>query len=215
MAQSVAPNELSSPAKNYAWHLLSTAAPVSLLGLFAIIHVQNWMNTGSLTGLGLAIQESILIVLFLIRRRPKESLNTVSAWVAALIGSYGVLLVQPSGVALFDASGIYVGVQLFGAALAVVTTLSLGKSFGIVAANRGVQTRGAYGIVRHPIYASYLVGFAGYLLAALSIWNVTVMAVALTFQIRRIHAEESVLMKDPAYQEYAKSVRYRLIPKIY
>ncbi|CAN5531586.1 hypothetical protein BH23CHL2_BH23CHL2_11480 [soil metagenome] len=204
-----------SALRGSLWHIVSTAAPVLLLTIFAVIHIQYWLETGSFVGLGLAAQESVLIVLFLIRRTPKTSLNTYTAWSAALIGSYGVLLVQPGGHTLLGATSFFTVLQIFGAALAIVTAVSLGRSFGIVAANRGVKTSGAYGIVRHLIYASYLVGYLGYLLATLSVWNVAIVTVALAFQIQRIHQEESVLMQDPEYQAYAARVPYRLIPGIY
>jgi hypothetical protein len=40
--------------------------------------------------------------------------------------------------------------------LVLAATLRLGRSFGIVATNRGIQTGGLYRIVRHPIYAAYV-----------------------------------------------------------
>ena len=36
---------------------------------------------------------------------------------------------------------------------------SLGRSFGVVAANRGIKSRGPYSFVRHPIYLGFLVAF--------------------------------------------------------
>ncbi len=197
------------------WYILSTSAPIVMLSVFAFVHIHHWRTTGEVTGIGFAVQESVLIFLFLIRRRPKESLNTPGAWIAAVIGSWGVLLVRPGGYALFDFETLFIGLQFAGAALAITATVFLGRSFGIVAANRGVKTGGVYRIVRHPIYASYIVGLTGYLLAAISIWNVLVIAIALAFQIRRIYAEESVLMADPEYREYAERVRYRLVPYIW
>lgn len=215
MVQPVASTETQSSARDSAWHILSTVIPIALLIVFAIVHVQHWLNTGEFTGLGFALQESVLISLFFVRRRPKESMNTAGAWLAALIGSWGVLLLRPNGFALFNLESPYVGLQIFGAVLAIVATTFLGRSFGIVAANRGVKTDGAYRIVRHPIYASYLFGFAGYYLSSISIWNAAVLIISMAFQIKRIHAEESVLTRDPVYRDYAERVRYRLIPYIY
>ena len=215
MVQTAAPKAARADLVDFVWNIVSTATPIALLSIFAIVHVQHWLDSGSLAGLGLALQESVLIVLYLLRRRAKESLNSPGAWIAAVCGSYGVLLLRPDGYVFFGAESYIVVVQLAGAALAIVTSISLGRSFGIVAANRGVKTDGAYGIVRHPIYASYLVGFLAYLLAALSLWNIVVLAVTLGFQVRRMNAEESVLRKDPEYVEYASRVRYRLIPGIY
>lgn len=215
MAQSASSERLLSTTATSVWYVLSTATPVSLLTIFAAVHIQNWLDSGSLTGLGLALQESVLIVLVLIRRRPKESLNTPGAWLAAIIGSYGILLLRPNGYVALGEESIIVAIQLAAAALAIVTSLSLGRSFGIVAANRGIKTEGAYRFVRHPIYASYLIGYFAYLIAAISVWNVLVLTVSLGFQVRRMNAEESVLEREPEYRDYVSQVRYRLIPGIY
>lgn len=125
------------------------------------------------------------------------------------------MLLRPDGAALLPNEIMSLVLQFTGAGLSIVATLFLGRSFGIVAANRGVKTDGAYRIVRHPIYASYLLSVAGYLLASFSIWNFVIVAVAVGFQLRRIHDEESVLMRYPEYQEYAARTRYRLIPGLY
>lgn len=197
------------------WPLLSTVVPVSMFALFVLVHVSYWYSSGRITGIGFAIQEAILVGLFLIRRQPLESRNTITAWSAAVLGTWGPLMLRPEGTSFLGLDTFYLTLQFLGAALAAIGALYLGRSFGIVAANRGVKTGGAYRLVRHPIYASYIIGFAGYLLSAFSLWNVLVLAVTITFQVRRIFAEESVLIRDPAYQEYASRVRYRLIPGVF
>jgi protein-S-isoprenylcysteine O-methyltransferase Ste14 len=196
-------------------HVLSTGIPVTLLTVFAVAHIRHWADNGDFTGLGFALQETVLIILFLIRRAPMESSNTFGAWLAAIVGTWGVLLLRPTGFSLFGLDDVYAGLQMLGACLTIVGAAFLGRSFGIVAANRGVKTDGAYRIVRHPIYASYLFGFAGYFLSAVSIWNAAVLALTMAFQIRRIHAEERVLRNDSVYVAYADRVRYRLIPFVY
>ena len=215
MLDRTAPKELTREPENPLWALASTAAPVMLLGFFAMNHLSHWVQTGNIVGVGLAVQETVLVALFLIRRTPNVAKNTFTAWTAALIGTFGVMLVLPDGHVVFGAGNIYTAVQIVGALLVTAAVLSLGRSFGLVAANRGVKTTGAYAVVRHPIYASYLVGYLGYFLAAASIWNFAVIGIALAFQVKRIHIEESLLMEDPEYREYAASVRYRIIPGIY
>ena len=46
--------------------------------------------------------------------------------------------------------------------IALASLGTLGRSFGIVAANRGVKTRGPYRLVRHPAYFGYLMSYLGY-----------------------------------------------------
>jgi len=91
----------------------------------------------------------------------------------------------------------------------------LGRSFGIVAANRGVVSSGPYRLVRHPIYLGYLVTHAGFLLSNTSVRNVAIYAAAYVFQFARIYAEERILAQDGEYREYLRSVRYRLFPEVY
>ena len=68
-------------------------------------------------------------------------------------------------------AGLWIGFKLYG-------KLALGRSFGIVAANRGVVSSGPYRLVRHPIYLGYLVTHAGFLLSNMSARNVLVYAAA-------------------------------------
>jgi protein-S-isoprenylcysteine O-methyltransferase Ste14 len=93
--------------------------------------------------------------------------------------------------------------------------VALGRSFGIVAANRGVVVGGPYRLVRHPIYLGYLVTHAGFLLSNWSLRNLAVYAAAYIFQVARIFAEERILLVDGRYREYFQSVRYRLIPGLF
>jgi protein-S-isoprenylcysteine O-methyltransferase Ste14 len=215
MAQRAIQSVRFDSLRDYTWHIFSSIIPMILFASFCYIHVRYWVGHGELKGLGFAIQEAVLVFLFLVRRRPVESINSFAAWSVAIAGAYGVLLLQPNDNTLLNLDSFYTIIALLGAALAITSTAFLGRSFGLVAANRGVKSDGAYRIVRHPIYASYLVGFSAYLLASLSLWNVIVLVVSMGFQLRRIYAEESVLMRDPEYQAYAQRTRHRLVPGIY
>ncbi len=106
-------------------------------------------------------------------------------------------------------------VQIIGQALALSATLALGRSFGIVAANRGVQTGGLYRIIRHPLYAAYLLAFGGFVLAHPSRANSILLFIWLGIQVARIHAEERLLDADASYRAYAARVRFRLLPGIW
>ena len=99
--------------------------------------------------------------------------------------------------------------------MATASVLTLGRSFGVVAANRGIKTHGPYRIVRHPIYASYLVGMVGYLFESPSPRNILLFSTVIGFQIARIHSEEQCLVGDPEYREYRQRVRYRLVPLVF
>lgn len=198
---------------------IASRATTVLLGtltvLFAVAHISNWRRTGEPTGLAFAIQEVVLVAFFLTRRRPLDFSRRPADWVAAAVGAYGVLLLRPYGHEVLGLGGVWLGVQLVAAIGAIASIFRLGRSFGIVAANRGVRADGPYRFLRHPMYASYLIGQVGYLLGALSLFNVGVLVVAVGGQLVRIAAEERVLRGDATYRAYCRQVRYRLIPGVY
>lgn len=97
----------------------------------------------------------------------------------------------------------------------IFSKASLGFSFGLAPANRGIQQRGAYRFVRHPIYASYLVAHIGFILSFFSFFNLLVLCFNWMCQFIRIFEEEKILRKDPGYIIYARKVRWRLVPGIF
>jgi protein-S-isoprenylcysteine O-methyltransferase Ste14 len=183
-----------------------------LYGLFVRISISAAIG-GDVGALILAIQELSIVVLVLTRRRAHatvagDSPPAVLAWCGTILP----LVLRPSA-----APPVLLGVfgsmiQLVGGLLVLAATLRLGRSFGIVAANRGIQTEGLYRVVRHPIYAAYVLAFGGFVLAHPTVMNGVVLAGWLSVQILRIRAEERLLMQDVQYSAYAAHVRYRLLP---
>jgi protein-S-isoprenylcysteine O-methyltransferase Ste14 len=121
-------------------------------------------------------------------------------------------LLRPSALAPVPLTVLGSAIQLVGGLLVLAATLRLGRSFGIVAANRGIQTGGLYRVVRHPIYAAYVLAFGGFVLAHPTLINAEILVGWLMVQILRVCAEERLLMQDTHYATYAAQVRYRLIP---
>jgi protein-S-isoprenylcysteine O-methyltransferase Ste14 len=93
--------------------------------------------------------------------------------------------------------------------------LTLWRSFGLVAANRGVVQTGPYRVVRHPIYSGYVVVYAAFILAYPSVRNLASELSATVLIVIRIIAEERVLSADPAYQAFKARVPFRLIPGLF
>jgi protein-S-isoprenylcysteine O-methyltransferase Ste14 len=192
---------------------LSRAALVSLFALFAWSNYSHWRATGQPAGLGTTLLEGWVAALFLVRRPTRDISLRPVAWIAAPIGSFAMLLARPEGGGLAQLP--CEALQLAGLAIALVSLATLGRSFGLVAANRGVKTRGLYGVVRHPTYAGYLLTYVGYVLENPSVRNVVLLCLGTAFQLVRINEEERVLGADAHYGEYRQSVRYRLIPLVY
>jgi protein-S-isoprenylcysteine O-methyltransferase Ste14 len=139
----------------------------------------------------------------------------LGSWLLAAGGTFGGLLFRPAGVHL--QWGVRAGLilQLVGLALAVTSLVALGRSFGFVAADRGVVTRGPYALVRHPVYAAYVLIQCGYLLQAVSWRNVAVLVFATSCNIGRAIAEERILTKSAEYRDYRRRVRWRLLPGVW
>ena len=75
---------------------------------------------------------------------------------------------------------------------------------------------GPYRIVRHPGYAGNILPLLGIALAFGSVWTLIPAAVALIIAVIRTRLEDQTLQEElPGYREYARCVRYRLIPWIY
>jgi protein-S-isoprenylcysteine O-methyltransferase Ste14 len=102
-----------------------------------------------------------------------------------------------------------------GLVLVVLGKMTLGRSFGVVPANRGVVVRGPYMLVRHPIYTGYLITHAAFLLAHPAPWNLSILLVADTALVLRALMEERVLSADASYRQYCQRVGWHLVPGVF
>lgn len=189
---------------------------VALLSLYIWFVLRLWPGTLAAVTIPvtlLLVSEGLIIVLLLIRR-PTDNISTSFwDWFVAFSGSFLPLLVRKSEepFVLYVAAGF----MIFGMITHIGAKLSLFRSFGIVAANRGVKVKGLYAIVRHPMYAGYFYTHIGFLLSTPSVWNFVVYTCTWGFLLARIFAEEKILLQSPDYQEYVKWVRFRLIPGVF
>lgn len=162
-----------------------------------------------------AISEILTFTWLLLSRRPVTRDWNPLTVIVSVTASFGVALISlKPGIALIP---VYVAAPLQFLALWFVIwgKISLGRSFAILPANRGVMTGGAYRIVRHPIYAGYLTGHVLFLLSAFSFHNLAVYAVITYLQLYRILREEALLAAEPEYRAYMERVRYRLLPRVF
>lgn len=205
---------LQGPLSRRIFSILSRAIPASWFAIACLAFWHNFLRTGKWTSLFWMVSEGVVVVLLVVRRPSRALSRSPWDWIAGAAGSFLVLLVRPTGGAsVYDAAGF--ALQLFGTLFQLYGKVVLGRSFGIVAANRGVVSSGPYRLVRHPIYLGYLATHAGFLLSNTSIRNVAIYGAAYVFQFARMRAEERILSTDGEYREYSRSVRYRLIPGVY
>ena len=75
---------------------------------------------------------------------------------------------------------------------------------------------GPYRFVRHPGYAGNILALFGIVLALGSVWALIPAAVASIIAVIRTVLEDKTLQEElPGYRDYARRVRYRLIPGMY
>ena len=117
---------------------------------------------------------------------------------------------------------VILGYALLGTGIALSTwALAVNPFFepGVrVQRERGQQviSKGPYGTVRHPGYASALMIFAGLALSFASWWALIPAACASLILIVRTKWEDDLLRTElEGYSEYAKRTRYRLFPGLW
>src|SRR5881397_2332373 len=155
-----------------------------------------------------------LYALFVVRRPSAETSDRPLDWVLGIVGTFLPLLLRrtdlPGGLAWLGGP-----IQVVGASAVAVVALFLGRSFGLVPANRGLQLEGPYRLVRHPMYGAHLLGYLGYVLSYPSAANILIVVATLLALIARAVAEERILARDPAYRTYLERLPWRFFPYVY
>ena len=183
-----------------------------LWGMFAYRHIGAYMATGKIIFLLICFSELLQAVFFIFRSKPKSVTHHTFDWMVAFGALVTVLFFRPGGLVLFSGGEVLV---FIGVLIQVFALFSLNRSFALIPALRSVKTRGSYSIVRHPMYASYLILFTGYILTNATFLNFFLYLLELAFLYLRMEQEEKLLSQDEGYRLYKKRVRFRLIPFVY
>ena len=164
----------------------------------------------------LGLQLLVIIVLMLLRTAPVRVTPNPWFWLLAFVTTYATL-----GFSAFAGQGVSLISPLLGNGLAIVSMiillyalLSLGRNIGFIPAQRKVVTRGAYGLVRHPIYTGTFVSLFAFVLRSYSALNLSLAVVLIALLMVRGVIEERFLGEDPGYAAYLKDVRWRWFPGI-
>jgi protein-S-isoprenylcysteine O-methyltransferase Ste14 len=197
--------------------VLDRAEQVLLVIAYVWLLVRIWPNEFDVKDwfpLLLLFSEGLVVFFILVRRRTDTISVRPYDWAIAMSGTFLALAVSTGGEPVIHPA---LGVMplMLGVMIHTGAKLSLRRSFGVVAASRGVMVKGMYRFVRHPMYAGYIMSQAGYLLLAPSLRNLLVYLAVWPLLLARIFAEERILMKDAEYREYASRVRSRLIPLVF
>ncbi len=201
------------PAGAWLWEKacnLAGAGVYALFGYSCVVDVRQNHRLSSAIALTLV---SCFALFFLVRGAPRQHNQSVRDWLLALCGTYLPPLIRPAA-AMHD-SVLLQGLQIAATCFAIAGILSLNKSLGLVAANRGIKTEGVYRFVRHPIYAGYLLEFSAFWAQNITLPNTLLLVTWIGCEVARIFAEEKLLVLDPDYAAYMKKVRFRLLPGVF
>ena len=190
-------------------------ARILIIALFSFMAVRigaDFLATGRLTGPLLLASEALVVVLTVFRRAPAVVDRSVRARVLTLLSMLGPPLVRPASVATLAPEVITVGVSAIGLLVVIAGKMSLGRSFGLIPANRGIVSTGLYRVVRHPIYLGYLITHVAFVAANPTVWNISLLLTADIALLARAVCEERTLARDEAYRSYQTRVRWRVVP---
>lgn len=209
---------LTTPRSSRARSLLRLAANLVGAGGAALFAWSGWRHyeaTHSLVGAVFFAVQLWVVVAYLVRRPASTVSPRPLDWLLAFGGTFGGVLLRPGGA--HPHWGVVSGLtlQLLGLAIAIAAFASLGRSFGFAPADRGLKQRGAYAVVRHPIYASYIFLLLGYLLQSLSVANAVVVVFVLGCDVGRAIVEERLLTTSTDYAAYRAKVHWRMVPGVW
>lgn len=190
------------------------AMNATVAALFALLCTAHWAK-GRETGewervVPIMVQEAIVVALVFARRPSRTTSPRVGDWLLGVAGTVLPLLFRPAPEA-GPLAWLGDPVQIAGVVLALVAIACLGRSFGLVPANRGVKTVGPYRLVRHPAYAAYLLSGAGYVLSQPRPANAAILVATILVMDLRARAEERLLAADASYDAYRRRVRWRYV----
>ena len=194
------------------------AARVLVGGLFGLLSVNllnDFLHTHRLTGLLLLISEALVVVLTIVRRRAQIVDRSPGAAIVTALSLAGPPLVRSAAGPGVLPDLATASLSAVGLGLVIAGKITLGRSFGIVPANRGVVIGGPYGFVRHPIYTGYVVTHIAFAFAHPTAWNIVVLMVTDVALVARALYEERVLAQDRLYQVYCSRVTWHLVPGVF
>jgi len=195
--------------------IAARAAIVVLFSLMAVRFGADFLSTGRVTGLLLLVSEMLVVVLTVMRRSAAAVDRSMRARLLTAVSMLGPPLLQPTQVAALLPQSVTIAASVVGLAVVIAGKMTLGRSFGLMPANRGVVSSGVYRVVRHPIYLGYLITHVAFLVATPSAWNIAALVAADAALLLRAVCEEQTLSRDSQYRAYQQLVRWRVCPGLF
>jgi protein-S-isoprenylcysteine O-methyltransferase Ste14 len=195
--------------------ITARATVIVLFSFMATALGADFVATGRITGLLLLLSE-LLVVVMTVRRRSAAAVDrSIHARMLTLASMIGPPLLKPAHVMALAPESTTVALSLIGLTIVIAGKMTLGRSFGLIPANRGIVSSGLYRLVRHPIYLGYLFTHFAFVAANPSLWNFGILVAADAALLARAVCEEKTLAIDPMYRTYQESVRWRVCPGLF
>ena len=198
--------------------LADRGARILVIALFSFMAVRigaDFLATGRLTGLLMLASEALVVVFTVLRRAPATVDRSLRARALTALSLLGPPLVKPSLLPPIAPEVITVGLSALVLLVVIGGKMSLGRSFGLIPANRGIVSTGLYRLVRHPIYLGYLITHVAFVAANPTMWNLALLVTADIALMARAVCEERTLARDEAYRQYQTRVRWRVVPGMF
>jgi protein-S-isoprenylcysteine O-methyltransferase Ste14 len=152
---------------------------------------------------------------YFVLRRPKPVSQDISFGTVAIVAAATVWPVILHLQAGMDAAPSRI-IQWIQAAALLVTLMAflyLGRNFSLVPQYRSIVRHGPYALVRHPLYAAYLIFDATLVVMAGTPVALLLWLIEAGLLLLRARQEENLLARsDDAYRAYLRAVRYRFLP---
>ncbi len=156
----------------------------------------------------------LLIAAMLLRRAPSRVTPQPLYWLLAFVATYWFFAAGrfvERGIPVAPASVVF-ALSFASFAVSVWARVSLGRSIGLVPAQRGLVTKGAYAFMRHPIYTGIYLSYLALALQNFSFRNAAIFAAGSGLFMIKSFVEEDFLRQDPDYAAYMVAVRWRWLP---
>jgi protein-S-isoprenylcysteine O-methyltransferase Ste14 len=220
--------------------LLEVLAEFAVFGALLFVCAGTLLWPAAWAFMALFFGFALAIVVWLARKEPELLAERMSSpmqsgqplWdkvfvVAVMVLFVAWLILMPLDAVRFGYSEVPGWLQIFGALGVLLSFYIMFLTFREnaylamvvkVQQERGqsVVSTGPYRYVRHPMYASTFLFFPGSALLLGSWWGLMFCTVLLGLLVWRIPLEERMLENGlTGYDEYARRVRYRLIPHVW
>jgi protein-S-isoprenylcysteine O-methyltransferase Ste14 len=176
------------------------------LGVAVISAISAW-QTPTILAWVVALHNLLLSMIYLLRQ-PADTYDRTGLWlglIAALLPSMNAL---PDALPPF---ATFIGLVSYG--LILWSLCTLGSSFGIAPADRGLVVQGPYRFVRHPMYLGELIlRFVLVVASPQPFWSALFALALVAVQVARILREEKAIR---GYRLYAGWIRWRLVPGVW